>query len=38
MDRSVWWDEEMVAVAAHRMECTLATRSRYRYAVKQYFL
>jgi hypothetical protein len=36
MDRPVWWDEEM-AVAAHRTECTLAARSRYWYAVKQYF-
>jgi hypothetical protein len=36
MDHPVWWDEEMV-VAAHRMECTLAAISHYRYAVKQYF-
>jgi hypothetical protein len=24
----VWWDEEMVAVTVHRMECILAARSR----------
>jgi hypothetical protein len=27
MDRSVWWDEEMIVTAVHHMECTLATRS-----------
>jgi hypothetical protein len=37
IDRLVWWDEETMAVVVHRTECTLATRSHYRYAVKQYF-
>jgi hypothetical protein len=37
MDHPVWWDEEMVAVVAHHTECTLATRSHYRYTVKLYF-
>jgi hypothetical protein len=37
MDRSVWWDKETAAVVAHYTECTLAARSCYRYAVKQYF-
>jgi hypothetical protein len=37
MDRPVWWDEETAAVAVHRTECTLATRSHYRYTIKQYF-
>jgi hypothetical protein len=37
MDRSVWWDEETAAVVAHYTECTLAARSCYRYAFKQYF-
>jgi hypothetical protein len=27
MDHPVWWDEEMAVAIAHRMECTLATRS-----------
>jgi hypothetical protein len=36
MDRLVWWDEETEAAAVHCMQCTLAARSRYRYAVKQY--
>jgi hypothetical protein len=35
MDRPVWWDEETVAV--HCTKCTLAARSHYRYAIKQYF-
>jgi hypothetical protein len=38
MDHPVWWDEETAAVVAHRTECTLAATSRYRYAVKQYFI
>jgi hypothetical protein len=37
MDCPVWWDEETVAVVMYHMECTLATRSRYRYTVKLYF-
>jgi hypothetical protein len=37
MDHSVWWYEEMVVAAVHHTECTLATRSHYRYVVKQYF-
>jgi hypothetical protein len=37
MDRPVWWDEETAVAMMHRTKCTLAVRSRYRYAVKQYF-
>ncbi len=39
MDFPVRWDEETVAVAAtaHHIECTIAVRSHYGYAVKQYF-
>jgi hypothetical protein len=37
MDLPVWWDEETAAVVVHRTECTLATRSHYRYTIKQYF-
>jgi hypothetical protein len=37
MDHPVWWDEETMTVVAHYTECTLAARSRYRYAFKQYF-
>jgi hypothetical protein len=37
MDLPVWWDEEMMAVAVHDTESTLAVRSHYRYAVEQYF-
>jgi hypothetical protein len=37
MEHSVWWVEEIVAEVAHHTKCTLATRSHYGYAVKQYF-
>jgi hypothetical protein len=37
MDHLVWWNEETVAAVVYRTECTLVVRSRYRYAVKQYF-
>jgi hypothetical protein len=37
MDRWVLWEEQTAVAVVHRMEFTLAARSRYRYAVKQYF-
>jgi hypothetical protein len=37
MDRPVWWDKETTTMVAHHTKCTLAARSCYRYAIKQYY-
>jgi hypothetical protein len=36
MDHPMWWDEEMVMMAAHRTKCTLL-QEVIRYTVKPYF-